>query len=111
MLTNWRFHSDRNRQTVAPKILLTGTGGDPQPGARPLNRTIPDRILNPLPLRLLEGEFKPGDKIKVTTNWFSGANKRRLSFLFCRRFQQAVNWRVRPEFFSLAQDRVAMMVF
>jgi ATP-dependent Clp protease ATP-binding subunit ClpA len=24
-------------------------------------------VLNPLSLRLLEGEFKPGDKVKVTT--------------------------------------------
>ena len=29
-------------------------------------RTIQEHILNPLSMRLLEGEFKPGDKIKVT---------------------------------------------
>jgi ATP-dependent Clp protease ATP-binding subunit ClpA len=41
-------------------------GYDPQSGARPLKRAVQERILNPLSLRLLEGEFKPGDKIKVT---------------------------------------------
>jgi ATP-dependent Clp protease ATP-binding subunit ClpA len=29
-------------------------------------RTIQEQLLNPLSMRLLEGEFKPGDKIKVT---------------------------------------------
>jgi ATP-dependent Clp protease ATP-binding subunit ClpA len=29
-------------------------------------RTIQEQVLNPLSLRLLEGEFKPGNKIKVT---------------------------------------------
>jgi len=29
-------------------------------------RTIQERLLDPLSLRLLEGEFKPGDTIKVT---------------------------------------------
>ena len=42
-------------------------GYDPQFGARPLKRAIQDQLLNPLSMRLLEGEFKPGDKIKVTT--------------------------------------------
>src|SRR6202142_1267272 len=51
----------------APKMLLAKEGYDPQFGARPLKRAVQERILNPLSLRLLEGEFKPGDKIKVTT--------------------------------------------
>jgi len=29
---------------------------------------VQERILNPLSMRLLDGEFKPGDKIKVTTD-------------------------------------------
>jgi len=29
---------------------------------------VQERILNPLSMRLLEGEFKPGDKIKVSAN-------------------------------------------
>jgi ATP-dependent Clp protease ATP-binding subunit ClpB len=48
------------------KKLLASEGYDPQFGARPLKRAIQEQILNPLSLRLLEGEFKPGDRIKVT---------------------------------------------
>ncbi len=51
---------------AAAKKLLAKEGYDPQFGARPLKRAVQDRILNPLSLRLLEGEFKPGDKIKIT---------------------------------------------
>ncbi|MGD0208898.1 MAG: ATP-dependent chaperone ClpB [Verrucomicrobiota bacterium] len=51
---------------AAAKKLLAKEGYDPQFGARPLKRAVQERILNPLSLRLLEGEFKPGDKIKVT---------------------------------------------
>jgi ATP-dependent Clp protease ATP-binding subunit ClpA len=29
-------------------------------------RTIQEQLLNPLSMRLLEGEFKPGERIKVT---------------------------------------------
>jgi len=41
---------------------------DPQFGARPLKRAIQEQVLNPLSMRLLEGDFKPGDKIKVTAD-------------------------------------------
>ena len=41
---------------------------DPQFGARPLKRAIQEQALNPLSMRLLEGDFKPGDKIKATAN-------------------------------------------
>jgi ATP-dependent Clp protease ATP-binding subunit ClpB len=51
---------------AAAKKLLAKEGYDPQFGARPLKRAVQDQLLNPLSLRLLEGEFKPGDKIKVT---------------------------------------------
>ena len=51
---------------TAAKKLLAREGYDPQFGARPLKRAIQDQLLNPLSMRLLEGEFKPGDKIKVT---------------------------------------------
>ncbi len=50
----------------AAKKLLAKEGYDPQFGARPLKRAVQERILNPLLMRLLEGEFKPGEKIKVT---------------------------------------------
>jgi ATP-dependent Clp protease ATP-binding subunit ClpB len=50
----------------AVKKLLASEGYDPQFGARPLKRAVQEHILNPLSMRLLEGEFKPGDKIKVS---------------------------------------------
>jgi ATP-dependent Clp protease ATP-binding subunit ClpB len=49
------------------KKLIGREGYDPQFGARPLKRTIQDELLDPLAMRLLSGEFKPGDHIKVTT--------------------------------------------
>lgn len=51
-----------------------GEGYDPQFGARPLKRAVQERILNPLSMRLFEGAFKPGDKIKI------GANDGELAF-------------------------------
>jgi ATP-dependent Clp protease ATP-binding subunit ClpB len=51
---------------AAAKKLLASEGYDPQFGARPLKRAIQEHILNPLSMRLLEGEFKPGDRIKVS---------------------------------------------
>ncbi|MEI6075451.1 MAG: ATP-dependent chaperone ClpB [Verrucomicrobiota bacterium] len=50
---------------ASAKKLLAKEGYDPQFGARPLKRTIQEQLLNPLALKLLEGEFKPGDKILV----------------------------------------------
>ncbi len=51
---------------AAAKKLLAKEGYDPQFGARPLKRAVQEHLLNPLSMKLLEGEFKPGDKIKVT---------------------------------------------
>ena len=51
---------------AAAKRLIAEEGYDPQFGARPLKRAVQDLLLNPLSLRLLEGEFKPGDNIVVT---------------------------------------------
>ena len=50
------------------KALLAKEGYDPQFGARPLKRAIQDHLLDPLATKLLEGEFKPGDKVKVSGN-------------------------------------------
>jgi len=47
------------------KQLIAKEGFDPQFGARPLKRAIQDRLLDPLASKLLLGEFKPGDRIKV----------------------------------------------
>src|SRR5712671_4184430 len=48
--------------------LIAKEGFDPQFGARPLKRTIQDLVLDPLATKLLIGEFKPGDRIKVTAH-------------------------------------------
>ena len=37
----------------------------PQFGACPLKCAVQKQLLNPLSMKLLKGEFKPGDKIKV----------------------------------------------
>jgi len=50
------------------KKLLAKEGFDPQFGARPLKRAIQDQLLNPLATKVLVGDFKPGDHIKVTAN-------------------------------------------
>ena len=34
-------------------------------GARPLKRTIQRRVLDPLAMRVLEGEFREGDRMTV----------------------------------------------
>jgi ATP-dependent Clp protease ATP-binding subunit ClpB len=52
----------------AAKKLIAREGYDPQFGARPIKRTIQDKLLNPLAVKLLDGEFKPGDRVKVTVD-------------------------------------------
>ncbi len=47
------------------KKLLGKEGYDPQFGARPLKRAIQERILDPMAMRLLEGEIQPGDQIRI----------------------------------------------
>jgi ATP-dependent Clp protease ATP-binding subunit ClpB len=47
------------------KELLVREGYDPTYGARPLKRTIQRRVLDPLALRVLEGDFAEGDTIVV----------------------------------------------
>ena len=49
------------------KELLVREGYDPTYGARPLKRTIQKQILDPLALRVLEGDFLEGDTIIVDT--------------------------------------------
>jgi ATP-dependent Clp protease ATP-binding subunit ClpB len=51
---------------TAAKKLIASEGYDPQFGARPLKRAIQEFLLDPLATKLLAGEFKPGDKIKVS---------------------------------------------
>ncbi len=47
------------------KQLIAREGFDPQFGARPLKRAIQDLLLDPLATKLLVGDFKPGDRIRV----------------------------------------------
>ncbi len=45
--------------------LLAKEGHDPQFGARPLKRAIQDLVLDPLAIKLLDGQFHPGDRIAI----------------------------------------------
>jgi ATP-dependent Clp protease ATP-binding subunit ClpB len=47
------------------KRFLAKEGYDPQFGARPLKRAIQEKLLDPLAMKVLSGEFKPGDRIKA----------------------------------------------
>jgi ATP-dependent Clp protease ATP-binding subunit ClpB len=51
--------------TLAAKQLLVEEGYDPAYGARPLKRIIQRRLLDPIALKLLKGEFEEGDTIEV----------------------------------------------
>ncbi|HKB79392.1 MAG TPA: AAA family ATPase, partial [Thermoanaerobaculia bacterium] len=51
----------------AAKAQLAREGYDPAFGARPLKRALQKLIVDPLAIRLLEGKFKPGDTVYVTT--------------------------------------------
>jgi ATP-dependent Clp protease ATP-binding subunit ClpB len=51
--------------TNAALELLAREGFDPAYGARPLKRTIQREIVQPLAMRLLQGEFHDGDKVVV----------------------------------------------
>src|SRR5687768_7961371 len=51
--------------TDAAKDFIVAEGYDPMYGARPLKRTIQRRVLDPLAMRVLEGEFREGDQVVV----------------------------------------------
>ncbi|MGH7731602.1 MAG: ATP-dependent chaperone ClpB [Candidatus Eiseniibacteriota bacterium] len=51
--------------TDAARDALAEEGYDPHFGARPLKRTIQRRLQNPLAMKLLAAEFKPGETIEV----------------------------------------------
>jgi ATP-dependent Clp protease ATP-binding subunit ClpB len=53
------------RLTDAARDLLGELGYDPAYGARPLKRVISKRLVDPLALALLKGEFASGDRIEV----------------------------------------------
>ena len=54
--------------TDAAKKLLADEGYDPTLGARPLRRVIQQRLENTLAQRILSGDFKEGDVIRVDTD-------------------------------------------
>ena len=51
--------------TAEARTLLGNLGYDPTYGARPLKRVIQKQLVDKLALRLLEGEFAPGDRVLV----------------------------------------------
>jgi ATP-dependent Clp protease ATP-binding subunit ClpB len=51
--------------TPAAKALLFREGFDPAYGARPMKRAIQRLIQDPLALKLLDGEVRPGDTVIV----------------------------------------------
>ncbi|HXG39406.1 MAG TPA: ATP-dependent chaperone ClpB, partial [Candidatus Limnocylindrales bacterium] len=58
--------------TPAARALIVREGTDPAFGARPLRRTIQRLVENPLARALLQGEFRPGDRILVDADLVSG---------------------------------------
>ena len=51
--------------TEAAREALVKEGYDPVYGARPLRRTVQRRVENPLAMRILAGEFREGDHVRV----------------------------------------------
>ena len=51
--------------TPAAKDMLVAEGYDPQYGARPMRRAVQRMIQDPLALKLINGEFSPGDTVVV----------------------------------------------
>ncbi|MBM3296806.1 MAG: ATP-dependent chaperone ClpB [Candidatus Aminicenantes bacterium] len=51
--------------TLRARELLAERGYDPVYGARPLKRTIQQELQNPLAMKLLAGELKEGDAVRV----------------------------------------------
>jgi ATP-dependent Clp protease ATP-binding subunit ClpB len=54
--------------TDEAKTLLGNLGYDPVYGARPLKRVIQKQLVDKLALRLLEGEFRDGDRVAVSAS-------------------------------------------
>ncbi len=51
--------------SAAARTKLSEEGYDPIYGARPLKRVIQQRLQNPLAMKLLQSEFKPGETVVV----------------------------------------------
>jgi len=53
------------RLTEAARLALIDEGYDPLYGARPLKRTLQKRVLDPLAMAVLQGEFHEGDEMTL----------------------------------------------
>ncbi|MFQ5610794.1 MAG: ATP-dependent Clp protease ATP-binding subunit [Anaerolineae bacterium] len=51
--------------TAAAQSWLAGEGYDPAFGARPLRRTLQKQVESPMSVKILQGEFKPGETVVV----------------------------------------------
>jgi ATP-dependent Clp protease ATP-binding subunit ClpB len=62
-----RLHDRKIRVELSDsaKSALVAEGYDPAFGARPLKRTLQRRILDPLALKILDGEVREGDHVSV----------------------------------------------
>jgi ATP-dependent Clp protease ATP-binding subunit ClpB len=58
--------------TPAAKAVIAREGTDPAFGARPLKRTIQRLVENPFARALLQGQFRPGDRVTVDADPVSG---------------------------------------
>jgi ATP-dependent Clp protease ATP-binding subunit ClpB len=63
--------------TPAAKERIAEIGYDPAYGARPLRRALQKRIEDPLAMRILEGEFREGDRVTVDADPKAGFAFRR----------------------------------
>ncbi len=54
--------------TERAQALIADQGYDPIYGARPLKRTIQRLIQDPLAVKILGGEFKEGDLVKIDSD-------------------------------------------
>ena len=61
--------------TAAAKALLFREGYDPAYGARPMKRAIQRLIQDPLALKILDGEVRPGDEVAVDADSKTGEMK------------------------------------
>jgi len=66
--------------TSEAKDRLTIEGYDPAFGARPLKRVIQKRILDPLAVKVLQGEFKEGDEVEIGVKDFAITFKAKNNF-------------------------------
>jgi len=62
--------------TDRARVAIGKAGYDPVYGARPLKRALQRMVLDPLALKVLKGDYQPGDKVEVD----AGASEEVLSF-------------------------------